>query len=132
MENPLLFLKIFLLFNVYAKLNHLSLYSAFCLLTDVLQVVDIEIYFLPYIKMLLYGCGDIEINPGCKQSSLNFCRWNLSEFKCHCRSWIYHNFIITGIYYRTEKNWLDKNKFWCAHPIPQASVLGLLLCRLCR
>ena len=30
------------------------------------------------MKGLLICCGDIEINPGRKQSSLTFCHWNLN------------------------------------------------------
>ena len=107
MEDPLLFLTIFLFFinYIYAKLNHLSLYSAFCLLTDVLQVVDIEICFLPCIKILLYCCGDIEINPGSKQSSLTFCHWNLNAIAAH-------EFIIISLLqgYITERRKIDWRK----------------------
>ena len=115
MENPLLFLKIFLFFinYIYAKLNHLSLYSAFCLLTDVLQVVNIEICFLPCIKILLYCCGDIEINPGSKQSSLTFCHWNLNPISAH-------EFIIILLLqgYITERRKIDWRKINSGVPIP--------------
>ena len=36
-----------------------------------------------YLKGLLNCCGDIEINPGPKQSSLNFCHWNLNSIVAH-------------------------------------------------
>ena len=115
MENPLLFLKIFLFFinYIYAKLNRLSLYSAFCLLTDVLQVVDIEICFLPCIKILLYCCGDIEINPGSKQSSLTFCHWNLNAIAAH-------EFIVISLLqgYVTERRKIDWRKINSGVPIP--------------
>ena len=35
------------------------------------------------MKALLNCCGDIEINPGSKQSSLTFCHWNLNEIAAH-------------------------------------------------
>ena len=41
------------------------------------------IYFLLYIKILLYFCGDTEINPGPKRSSLTFCHWNLNGVAAH-------------------------------------------------
>ena len=39
--------------------------------------------FLLYIKILLYCCGDIEINPGPKQSSLTFCHRYLAAIAAH-------------------------------------------------
>ena len=79
MENPLLFLKIFLFFinYVYSRLIYFISFSTFCFLTNVLQVVDVEILSLLYIKILLYCFGDIEINPLPKQSSKTFSHWNL-------------------------------------------------------
>ena len=79
-------LKIFLFFinYIYARLNFYDqTFSKFRFLTNILQLVDIEILFLLYIKILLYFCGDIEINPGPKQSSLTFCDWNLNDFAAH-------------------------------------------------
>ena len=115
MENSLLFLKIFLLFinYIYAKLNHLSLYSAFCLLTDVLEVVDIEICFLPCIKILLYCCGDIEINPDSKQSSQTFFHWNLNAIAAH-------EFIIFSLLqgYITKQRKIDWRKINSGVSIP--------------
>ena len=35
------------------------------------------------MKSLLICCGDIEINPGPKQSSLTFCHWNLNDIAAH-------------------------------------------------
>ena len=32
---------------------------------------------------MLYCCGDIEINPGPKRSSLTFCHWNLNGVAAH-------------------------------------------------
>ena len=79
MENPLIFLKIFLFFINYAYSRQIYFisFSTFCFLTNVLQVVDVEILFLLYIKILLYCFGDIEINPLPKQSSKTFSHWNL-------------------------------------------------------
>ena len=91
----------------------LSLYSAFCLFTDVLQVVDIEICFLPCIKILLYCCGDIEINPGSKQPSLTFCNWNLNAVAPD-------EFIIISLLqgYITERRKIDWRKINSGVPIP--------------
>ena len=115
MENPLLFLKIFLFFinYIYARLNHLSLYSAFCLLTNILQLVDIEICFLPFIKILLYCCDCIEINPGSKQSSLTFCHWNLNAIAAH-------EFIIISLLQRyiIKRRNTDSRKLNSGVPIP--------------
>ena len=44
---------------------------------------DAEILFLVYIKLLLYCCGDIEINPGHKKSSLTFPHWRLNGIAAH-------------------------------------------------
>ena len=80
MENTSLFLEIILFFINYinAKLIHSIFFSLFRFLTSVLQAVDVDILFLLNIKILLYSCGDIEINLGSKQSSFTFCRWNLN------------------------------------------------------
>ena len=87
MKNPLLFLRIFLFFisYIYARLIYLISFSTFRFLTNILQLVDVEIryFFLLYIKILLYFCGDIEINPGFKRSSLTFCHWNLNGVAAH-------------------------------------------------
>ena len=85
MKNPLLFLKIFLLFinYIYATLIYLISFSKFRFLTNILQLLDVEILFLLYIKILLYFCGDIEINPGPKRSSLTFCPRNLNGVAAH-------------------------------------------------
>ena len=32
---------------------------------------------------MLYCCGDVEINPGPKRSSLTFCHWNLNGAAAH-------------------------------------------------
>ena len=107
MKNPLLFLKIFLFFinYVYARLIYLISFSTFCFLTNIFQLVDVDIFFLLYIKILLYCCGDIEINPSPKRSSLTFCHWNLNapyESKSKSCLWVYQSFIITGVCYRTQ------------------------------
>ena len=80
MENPFLFLKIFLFFinYIYGRVTYFISFSTFCFLTNVLQLVDVEILFLLNIKILLYCCGHIKINAGPKQSSLTFSgQWNL-------------------------------------------------------
>ena len=101
MKNPLLFLKIFLFFinYIYARLIYLISFSTFRFLTNILQLVDVEILFLLYIKILLYCCGDIEINPGPKRSSLTFCHWNLNGVAAH-------EFIKVSLLqgYMTERN----------------------------
>ena len=73
-KNPWLFLKIFLFFinYVYAKLIYLISLSTFRFLTNIPQLVDVEILFLLYIKILLYFSGDIEINPVLERSPLIF------------------------------------------------------------
>ena len=38
---------------------------------------------LLFMKALLNCCGDIEINPGPKQSSLPFCHWNSNGIAAH-------------------------------------------------
>ena len=79
MENPSLFLKVVLFFinYIYARLIYFISFSTFCFLINVLQMVDVEILFLLYIKILLYCFGDIEINPLPKESSKTFCHCNL-------------------------------------------------------
>ena len=74
MKNPLLFLKIFLFFinYIYARLIYLISFSTFRFLINILQLVDVEILFLLYIKILLYFSGDIEINPVLERSPLIF------------------------------------------------------------
>ena len=54
-------------------------------MTHTLQLVEIEILFLLYIKIkiLLYFCGDIEINPGPKRLSLTLCYWNVNGVAAH-------------------------------------------------
>ena len=85
MKNPLLFLKILLFFIncIYARLIYLISFSTFRFLRKILQLVDVETLFLISIKILLYFCGDIEINPGPKRSSLTFCHWNLNGVAAH-------------------------------------------------
>ena len=101
MENPLLFLKIFLFFinYIYVRLIHLISFSTFRFLTDILQLVDVDILFLLYIKILLYFCDDIEINPGPKRSHLTFYHWNLNGV-------VAHEFIKVSLLqgYITERN----------------------------
>ena len=42
-----------------------------------------EMLHLLYMKVLLICCGDIEINPGPKQSLLTFCHGNLNGTAAH-------------------------------------------------
>ena len=44
---------------------------------------NMQILYLPYMKALLNCCGDIQINPGPKQSSLTFWHWNLNSIAAH-------------------------------------------------
>ena len=85
MKNPLLFLKIFMCFinYIYARLIYLITFNTFRFLTNILQLADVEILFLLYIKILLYFCGGAEINPCPKQSSLTFCHWSLNGVAAH-------------------------------------------------
>ena len=71
LKDPLLFLKVFLLFinYIFATLIDYIPNSTLCFLRNLLKIVDVEILFLLYIKLLLYCCGDVEITPGLKQSS---------------------------------------------------------------
>ena len=85
MKNPLLFLKIFMCFinYIYARLIYLITFNTFRFLTNILQLADVEILFLLYIKILLYFCGDTDINPGPTRSSLTFYHWNLNGVAAH-------------------------------------------------
>ena len=85
MKNPLLFLKIFLFFinYIYARLIYLISFSTFRFLTNIFQLVDVEILFLLYSKILLCCCSGIEINPGPKRSSWTFCHRNLNGVAAH-------------------------------------------------
>ena len=106
MKNPLLFLKIFLFFinYIYARLIYLISFSTFCFLINILQLLDVEILLLLYIKILLYFSGDIEVNPGPERSPLIFvCRismvlllMNLLKFRYY--RGILQNAILTYVY----------------------------------
>ena len=69
MKNALPFLKIFLFFinYIYARLIYLISFDPFRFLTNIFQLVDVEILILLYIKILFYFCSDIEVNPGPKR-----------------------------------------------------------------
>ena len=105
-KNPWLFLKIFLFFinYIYAKLIYLISLSTFRFLTNIPQLVDVEILFLLYIKILLYFSGDIEINPGLERSPLIFVSrismvlllMNLLKFRYY--RGILQNAILTYVY----------------------------------
>ena len=105
-KNPWLFLKIFLFFinYIYAKLIYLISLSTFRFLTNIPQLVDVEILFLLYIKILLYFSGDIEINPGPERSPLIFVSrismvlllMNLLKFRYY--RGILQNAILTYVY----------------------------------
>ena len=105
-KNPWLFLKIFLFFinYVYAKLIYLISLSTFRFLTNIPQLVDVEILFLLYIKILLYFSGDIDINPGLERSPLIFVSrismvlllMNLLKFRYY--RGILQNAILTYVY----------------------------------
>ena len=71
LKDPLLSLKVLLLFinYIFATLIDYIPNSTLCFLTNLLKIIDVEILFLLYIKLLLYCCGDVEITPGLKQSS---------------------------------------------------------------
>ena len=46
-------------------------------------MVKTTIFLSLCISNLLMQCGDIEVNPGPKYSSLTFCHWNLSGLTAH-------------------------------------------------
>ena len=81
LKDPFLVLKVLMLFinDIFVKLIYNTCYSTLRFLTILLlKVLDVEILFLLDIKLLLYCCGDIEINPCPQKSSLTFCHWNLN------------------------------------------------------
>ena len=46
-------------------------------------MVKTTIFLSLCISNLLMQCGDIEVNPGPKYSSLTFCHWNLNGLTAH-------------------------------------------------
>ena len=86
------FLKIilFLIYFIFSRLIHCISFSTFKYIsstfrsiTNHLEVGNVEILYLLYMKALLICCGDIEINPGPNQSSSTFCHWNLNGITTH-------------------------------------------------
>ena len=55
--------------------------SYVCLITELTKMVKTIIFLclcVPHLLMQMQ-CGDIEVNPGPKYSSLTFCHWNLNS-----------------------------------------------------
>ena len=84
-NDPLSFLKILLLFMnyIFSRLIYHTFYISVRYSINLLDIIGVEVLALLYIKILLYCCGDIELNPGPKQSSLTFCHWNLNGIAAH-------------------------------------------------
>ena len=61
----------------------LSAKSYLCLITKLPKMVKTIIFLSLCVSNLLMQCGDIEVNPDPKYSSLNFCHWNLSGLSAH-------------------------------------------------
>ena len=90
MRYPLSFLKIipFLVYFIFSRLIVSLLYFIrFLPHFDLSQIIqkreNVEMLYLIYMKTLLNCCSDIEINPGPKQSSLNFCHRTLNGISAH-------------------------------------------------
>ena len=92
MRYPLSILKIipFLIYFIFSRAIHSISFSTFhyisstfYFITKHLEVRNVEMLYLLYMKALLNCCGDMEINPGTKQSSLTFCHWNLNGTAAH-------------------------------------------------
>ena len=84
-NDPLSVLKILLLFMnyIFSRLIYHTFYISVRYSINLLDIIGVEVLALLYIKILLYCCGDIELNPGPKQSSLTFCHWNLNGIAAH-------------------------------------------------
>ena len=54
-----------------------------CLITKLLEIVKTIIFLSLCVSNLLTQCGNVEVNPGPKYSSLTFCHWNLSGLTAH-------------------------------------------------
>ena len=52
-------------------------------ITKLPKMVKTTIFLSLCISNLLMQCGDIEVNPGPKYSSLTFCHWNLNGLTAH-------------------------------------------------
>ena len=57
--------------------------SYLCSITKLSKMVKTTIFLSLCISNLLMQCGDIEVNPGPKYSSLTFCHWNLNGLTAH-------------------------------------------------
>ena len=57
--------------------------SFLCSITKLPKMVKTTIFLSLCISNLLMQCGDIEVNPGPKYSSLTFCHWNLNGLTAH-------------------------------------------------
>ena len=89
---PLAVLKIilFLIYFIFSRLTYCissSIFhyisSTFRSITNHLEAGNVEMLYLLCTKSLSNCCGNIEINPGPKQSSLTFCHWNLNGIAAH-------------------------------------------------
>ena len=85
LKDSLLFLMVLPLFinYIFVRLIYYISYFTLRFLIKLAKVIDVEILFLLYIKLLLYCCGDIGFNPGPKQSSLTFRHWELNDIAAH-------------------------------------------------
>ena len=88
--NPIRFSLIFFwnvilhLTNVQHVLDRVLTKKSFlCSITKLLKMVKTTIFLSLCISNLLMQCGDIEVNPGPKYSSLTFCHWNLNGLTAH-------------------------------------------------
>ena len=54
-----------------------------CSITKLLKMVKTIIFLFLCVPNLLMECGDIEVNPSPKYSSLTFCHWNLNGLTAH-------------------------------------------------
>ena len=57
--------------------------SYLCVITKLPKMVKTIIFLSLCVSNLLTQCGDIEVNPGPKYSSLIFCHWNLNGLTAH-------------------------------------------------
>ena len=70
---------LFCLNNVHLFFNCILIKNATMylqLLTKLPKIIKIAIFFLFFLRNLLFCCGDFQVNPGPKNSSLTFCHWN--------------------------------------------------------
>ena len=69
--------------HVHRVLTEKSAKSFLCSITKLPKMVKTTIFLSLCISNLLMQCGDIEVNPGPKYSSLTFCHWNLNDVTAH-------------------------------------------------